>query len=410
MAEFGMPFDMPQNPENPDDFLFSATEERMRIGAEMTDGVFPELRITTTDVTAPEQVIGNSLCVKAGNGLNVLLEKGGALCGSTYYFNTEQKIIPVTAGATNDIVVQLDLAASKISVIVQPRASGNIEDSLIRTASKWQIALATVTVPSDSTSVTFDMITDHRLNTTACSTPDGRPVCGIVGSVMQLSSQMILDEWKFIKGQLSEDPAAHLLEMIGNLNDLNTENKENLVKAINESLKSICGIPVDLTGIYNTQVIGYDEESGKLVPMINVARTETVIPNAITPAPWELVVGEYYDSNDSTPYVILNTTCPTGIVRFTNPYIISEFTKVNVGVYHYNTSVVLHKIRFSKSPTFDDIDAEYSFKGWSSNNNSTYISMDITSLIGSYYIEVEMNYYPDGNKSNGQLYLLTFSQ
>ena len=74
MAEFGMPFDMPQNPENPDNYLFSAAEERMRIGAQMTDGVFPEIRLITTDATAPEQVVGNSLVVTAGEGMNVIRE------------------------------------------------------------------------------------------------------------------------------------------------------------------------------------------------------------------------------------------------------------------------------------------------------------------------------------------------
>lgn len=237
MAEFGMPFDMPQNPENPEDYLFSAAEERMRIGAEMTDGIFPEIRLITTDATAPEQVIGNSLVVTAGEGLNVVLGKGTALCGSTFYFNTESKTIPVEAG-TNDIVVELNLANSNISVINQPRTTGNIEDSLIRTASRWQIALATVTVPEGSECVDFSMITDHRLNTTACSSPDGRPVCGLVGSALQLSSQMFLDEWEYIKGKLAEDPAASLQFQIGDLNNLKTKNKSNHVAAINEVLES----------------------------------------------------------------------------------------------------------------------------------------------------------------------------
>lgn len=252
MAEFGMPFDMPQNPDNPDYYMFSAAEERMRIGAEMTDGVFPEVRLITTNATAPEQVIGNSLLVKSGEGLNVILSKGIALCGSTFYFNTEEKIIEVSTG-TNDIVVDLDLSAAKITVINQTRTDGNIEDSLIRTVSRWQIALATVIVPADAETIDYTMITDHRLNTTPCSTPDGRPVCGLVGSVMQLSSDMILDEWnfikeklwaewEFIKDKLAEDPAGSLQAQIGNLDNLTTENKENLVSAVNESISDMGGL------------------------------------------------------------------------------------------------------------------------------------------------------------------------
>lgn len=233
MTEFGIPFDMPQNPDNPDDYLFSAAEERMRIGAQMTDGVFPEIRLITTDATAPEQVVGNSLVVTAGEGMNVILGKGIALCGSTFYFNTAEKIIPVSEGI-NDIVIELNLADDKISAINQTRVDGNIEDSLVRTVSRWQIALATVTVPEGTETIDFSMITDHRLNTTPCSSPDGRPVCGLVGSALQLSADMILDEWNYIKGRLSEDQAGQLLFMIGDIRDLQTENKRNLVEAINE--------------------------------------------------------------------------------------------------------------------------------------------------------------------------------
>ena len=249
MTEFGIPFDMPQNPDNPDDYLFSAAEERMRIGAQMTDGVFPEIRLITTDATAPEQVIGNSLVVTAGEGMNVILGKGIALCGSTFYFNTAEKIIPVSEGI-NDIVIELNLADDKISAINQTRADGNIEDSLVRTVSRWQIALATVTVPEGTETIDFSMITDHRLNTTPCSSPDGRPVCGLVGSALQLSSDMILDEWKsiknklsseweYIKNKLDEDAAVHILNLIGNLSNLSTSTKENLVAAINEVVSTL---------------------------------------------------------------------------------------------------------------------------------------------------------------------------
>lgn len=403
MTEFGIPFDMPQNPDNPDDYLFSAAEERMRIGAQMTDGVFPEIRLITTDATAPEQVVGNSLVVTAGEGMNVILGKGIALCGSTFYFNTAEKIIPVSEGI-NDIVIELNLADDKISAINQTRADGNIEDSLVRTVSRWQIALATVTVPEGTETIDFSMITDHRLNTTPCSSPDGRPVCGLVGSALQLSADMILDEWNYIKGQLSEDQAGHLLFMIGDIRGLQTDNKNSLVEAINEALHKVGGIPVDLTGIYNTQVIGYDEASGKLVPMINVARTETVVPNAITPVPWVAILGELAD-NTTQPGFSLSDELPKAIVRFTIPYTLSEFTTMKVNIYHYNTDSVLHKIRFSKTYDFSVVEAEYAVKGWSSNTGI--VTCDITNLTGAYYMEVEFNRYLEN--TGASLSKLSFS-
>ena len=53
--------------------------------------------------------------------------------------------------------------------------------------------------------------------------------------------------------------------------------------------KYIDGVPVDLTGMYNTQVIGYDEASSKLVPMITYAKTQTIFPSTASPKVYEVV-------------------------------------------------------------------------------------------------------------------------
>ena len=405
MTEFGIPFDMPQNPDNPDDYLFSAAEERMRIGAQMTDGVFPEIRLITTDATAPEQVVGNSLVVTAGEGMNVILGKGIALCGSTFYFNTAEKIIPVSEGI-NDIVIELNLADDKISAINQTRADGNIEDSLVRTVSRWQIALATVTVPEGTETIDFSMITDHRLNTTPCSSPDGHPVCGLVGSALQLSADMILDEWNYIKGQLSEDQAGHLLSLIGDIRELPTDNKSNLVEAINEAFHKVDGIPVDLTGIYNTQVIGYDETQGKLVPMINVARTETVLPNTLTPVPWVITETVNCVNTNRTDYPECSYTGEQneniGLVSFkgyfTTPFVLSEFTTFKVAAYRtWNTSFVSNwnaKLNLSKTSDFKNIDAQFTLR------NSSDTTGDITNLNGIFYVGFEVSFEVTSIRSN----------
>lgn len=174
-------------------------------------------------------------------------------------------------------------------------------------------------------------------------------------------------------------------------------NPENIDKAIENLYSTINGIPVDLTGIYNTQVIGYDETQGKLVPMINVARTETVFPNSITPVPWIveqidvpswLILDEteiYYPYFKGTHLGYVNgQSYPFKIlVTLTNSYLLGEFTKFNFnpGDKNFNSPRTI-KIEFSKSSTFDVIEAtyEHSISGTFSGN--------ITSLIGRYYIRI----------------------
>lgn len=180
-------------------------------------------------------------------------------------------------------------------------------------------------------------------------------------------------------------------------------NPENIDEAIEKLHSTINGIPVDLTGIYNTQVIGYDETQGKLVPMINVARTETVVPNAIIPAPWVAILGEL--GGDTTqPTGVLSDEFPQAIVRFTMPYTLSEFTAMKVRIVCSNRTV-LHKIRFSKTYDFSVVEAEYAVNGFSSN--SGIVTCDITNLIGTYYMEVEFNRYPDN--TSAALTSLSFS-
>ena len=156
--------------------------------------------------------------------------------------------------------------------------------------------------------------------------------------------------------------------------------------------QNIAGIPVDLTGIHNTQVIGYDEEQGKLVPMNAVARKQTVLPSAEVEAPYEITeqnnVQLWPYSSYNAPY--LNTYSDVSSAKlatlkgyFKKSFLLSEFTTMTVGrTVSQDASL---KIIFSKSFDFSVIDAEYSF----SNLSNTSVIADITSLQGKYFIRFE---------------------
>lgn len=160
------------------------------------------------------------------------------------------------------------------------------------------------------------------------------------------------------------------------------------------TVDNIDGIPVDLTGIYNTQMIGYDEEQGKLVPMSAVARTQTVLPSAETEAPYEITeqnnVYLYPFSSYNFIYVSTNsdvssTKLATVKGYFKNSFLLSEFTTmaVNGDTLGYSSSI---KIILSKSSDFSVIEAEYKF----SNLGGNIQNADITSLHGKYFIRFEM--------------------
>lgn len=193
---------------------------------------------------------------------------------------------------------------------------------------------------------------------------------------------------------------------IGNLENLETEDKSSLVNAINEVKasaggdKTIDGIPVDLTGIYNTQVIGYDETQGKLVPMSSGARTEKILPNAIIPVPWN---AEIISDTGGTLQGDPNTFGVTGAndawacqADFTKLFVLSGFTNIYV---YSSSNETYYEIYFSKSPNFETIDAQYLVSSKEGN-------CDITNLIGSYYMRVV---FGCNRNRNATIETMTFS-
>lgn len=163
---------------------------------------------------------------------------------------------------------------------------------------------------------------------------------------------------------------------------------------------TINGIPVDLKGIYNTQVIGYDETQGKLVPMINVARTETVLPNAIIPTPWNVeIISDTGGTLQGDPKTF-GVTGATGAwsckAEFTTPFVLSEFTSLYVTAL---TNKTFFTISFSKTSDFKNIEAQYSLGKEG--------SCDITHLIGSYYMQVILGCTTNYDATVGDLH---FSQ
>ena len=151
--------------------------------------------------------------------------------------------------------------------------------------------------------------------------------------------------------------------------------------------KYIDGVPVDLTGMYNTQVIGYDEASSKLVPMITYSKTQTIFPSTASPKVYEVVdqinitriielgngIRAYSSSeNESDPAIFA--------IRF-GPIMLSEYTNLFVDVADY---VNEYNVQISKNPDFSAIDAEY-IK--SSNGD---LNCNIANLKGNYYIKIEL--------------------
>lgn len=197
MAEYAMPFDFDESAPDPEEYEYSAVEQRMFNMAQRTNGVYPQVRIVQDNIISPSTYVGQSLQVTAAaSGLSVIISKGLASIEGVDYINTENKIISFETSAaarTFDIMINLDLVNQKCAAISQVRKSGAaVTDAVIRAVDIYQICIATVTIPARATGLVTSNIQDQRLNTSICPV-DGKPLCGLVGAAEQADTRMILD-------------------------------------------------------------------------------------------------------------------------------------------------------------------------------------------------------------------------
>ena len=178
------------------------------------------------------------------------------------------------------------------------------------------------------------------------------------------------------------------------------------------TVDNIDGIPVDLTGIYNTQMIGYDEEQGKLVPMSAVAKTQTVLPSNQTPRIWELTEASESSGSENTSYnypcyhfnqIGLNNSWKA-IFTFKEPFMLSEFNTIKAQVY-FISKYCTFKVVFSKRADFATVDAEYTITGGGSEIHT----INIANLQGKYYMRFEYIAVYVPSSTGGDMYIKEFT-
>ena len=176
-----------------------------------------------------------SLMIQANKGLTVKVLDGKAwINGYFYELSEENKTLTVNRGDNTNpridaVVLSLNHSARLIEIkVVQGSASTNpTVPALVRNDTKYELLLATISVPAGTTEITNGMIKDMRFDDS---------VCGIVSGVIeqidttqlfnQYDSQF--DTWfKTIKGTLSGDVAGNLGNQISTLKtDFENHKKE----------------------------------------------------------------------------------------------------------------------------------------------------------------------------------------
>lgn len=214
-------------------------------------------------------VFNGDLQVVANGGMSVKINGGYAWIDGYGYHLTDGLVLDLETASGNmnradSIVLRLDLTNRWIKAFCKTGSyySGiptPPEPEVSRTI--HEIVLARISVAAGITEITQDIIVDTRMDESICGW-----VCGTVEQIkfeqvyaqfqayqeakvkevrewidkFQNDKELELKNWfDNLKEQLTEDPAGNLQKQIGTLSDLLTENKENLVGAVNEVKESI---------------------------------------------------------------------------------------------------------------------------------------------------------------------------
>lgn len=180
----------------------------------------------------------NQLQVQAQGGTKVTVKKGKAFIDGYYYILDEDKTLEFSLNATgtnrlNTISCILNLSTRTIKVDKKENVSSVLP---VNSEGVHELTLCSFTMPSGLTEITDAMLVDRR--------PD-RQYCGFVFNLLgdidttglfRQYNDAFTQWFSTVQNTLGEDTAGNILNMIGDLSDLETADKDNLVDAINYAL------------------------------------------------------------------------------------------------------------------------------------------------------------------------------
>lgn len=114
--------------------------------------------------------------VRAGSGMEILVNPGACQIQGAFGIETAQRTLALKAASTNDridtVVLRLDLSLSVRSIdlyiLTGAEATAPKAPDLTRNSTVWELGIANILIPKNTTSVSQQRITDTRLDNSRC--------------------------------------------------------------------------------------------------------------------------------------------------------------------------------------------------------------------------------------------------
>lgn len=138
---------------------------------------------------------GNNLQVMAGNGMNIVIKKGEARLDWKWFISDADEILTIAASDVSlnridRIVIRLDFAERTINFAIKKGAGATnpTAPDIERTSEVFELGLALISVPKQTTTITQSLITDTRLDA---------GVCGVVtGLIDQVDTTTLFNQYQ----------------------------------------------------------------------------------------------------------------------------------------------------------------------------------------------------------------------
>lgn len=207
--------------------------------------------------------VENQLKVTAGTGMQVVVSAGFAFINGFWYYNSEPFALAVPVNETpstriDSVRVRWNASHREIECVYIADDIVNVRSDLY-----YDLQLAQVSVPASASVITDANITDVRAN---------EELCGLI-KIVKAEDVGDLDNLETSNKNNVVSAINSLVALIGDLDALRTANKESVVKAIN-SLVTIIGNLEDLRS----------EEKDTLVNAINSVKW-----NVLNNKPFEII-------------------------------------------------------------------------------------------------------------------------
>ena len=177
--------------------------------AVLSDGVYDRIYNAEDMTSYLDQLVGNGvfpnpstqLQVRAGTGMNVIVGAGSGWINGHKLVNTADLTLAVTASDVvlnriDLVIFYVDFTTRSMGIAMKngTAAASPVAPSLTRTANRYEMCLAQISVAKQITAITAAMITDTRANSNVCGIVQGL-IQQVDTSTLWQQQQAQFDDW-----------------------------------------------------------------------------------------------------------------------------------------------------------------------------------------------------------------------